>query len=74
LHQRAGSYNFLSPAAELTLFYSGGQGWGKTEIDYTFKKYVKRIRDSTEASYTQNKTLVIQSEDARLKRLLEQNP
>lgn len=60
----------LLDAANLAIYYSGGEKWGKTEVDYTFKKYVKRIKDSTEASYTQNKTLLVQPDPARLKRLL----
>ena len=71
---KSASLETLLDAAQLTLFYSGGQAWGKTEIDYTFKKNVKRIRDSSEASYTQNKTLVVQNEAARIQRLLEQIP
>ncbi len=63
----------LLDAANLTVFYSGGAHWGKTEVDYTFKKYVKRIKDSSEASYTNNKTLLVDSDPVRRKRLLEQN-
>ncbi len=62
----------LLDAAHLVIFYSGGENWGKTEVDYTFKKFVKRIKDSTEASYTNNNTLIIQPDPARLKRLLNQ--
>ena len=62
----------LLDAAHLTIHYSGGSNWGKTEVDYTFKKYVKRIKDSTEASYTHNKTLFIQVDPSRMKRLLDQ--
>ena len=61
----------LLDAASLTIYYSGGEKWGKTEVDYTFKKYVKRIKDSTEASYTQNKTLIVEPDAVRLKRLLD---
>ena len=61
----------LLDAAVLTIYYSGGANWGKTEVDYTFKKYVKRIKDSTEASYTGNKTLIIEPDATRLKRLLD---
>lgn len=60
----------LLDAAVLCIYYSGGEKWGKTEVDYTFKKYVKRIKDSTEASYTNNKTLIVEPEQERLKRLL----
>jgi predicted ribosome quality control (RQC) complex YloA/Tae2 family protein len=60
----------LLDAATLAVFYSGGDKWGKTEVDYTFKKYVKRIKDSTEASYVNNKTLLIEPDPARIKRLV----
>lgn len=62
----------LLDAATLAVYYSGGESWGKTEVDYAFKKYVKRIRDSTEASYANNKTLIIEPERERLQRLLGQ--
>jgi predicted ribosome quality control (RQC) complex YloA/Tae2 family protein len=62
----------LLDAANLCLHYSGGASWGKTEVDYALKKYVKRIKDSTEASYTNNKTLIVAPDPARLKRLLGQ--
>ena len=60
----------LLDAATLAIYYSGGEKWGKTEVDYTFKKYVRRIKDSTEASYTHNKTLILEPDPARIKRLL----
>ena len=60
----------LLDAAVLTVFYSGGENWGKTEVDYTYKKFVKRIKDSTEASYTGNKTLMVEPQGERLQRLL----
>ncbi len=60
----------LLDAAALVIHYSGGRDWGKTEVDYTYKKYVKRIKDSTEVSYTNNKTLNVEIDQLRLKRLL----
>lgn len=60
----------LLDAAQLCIFYSGGENWSTTEVDYTFKKFVKRIKNSHEASYTQNRTLLIQKDPERLKRLL----
>ena len=60
----------LMDAAILAVFYSGGEHWGKTEVDYTFKKYIRRIKDSTEASYTHNKTLLVEMDQERLKRLM----
>ena len=64
----------LLDAAQLTIHYSSNGKWGKTEVDYACKKYVKRIRDSTEASYSNNKTLLIEPDALRLKRLLSQDP
>lgn len=64
------SLETLLDGANLCIYYSGGENWGKTEVDYTFKKYVKRIKDSSEASYTHNKTLLIEPDPTRLKRLL----
>jgi predicted ribosome quality control (RQC) complex YloA/Tae2 family protein len=63
----------LLDAAALTIYYSGGEKWGKTEVDYTFKKHVKRIKDSTEASYTHNKTLIVEPDPERIRRLIQQN-
>ena len=60
----------LLDAATLAIYYSGGEKWGKTEVDYTFKKYVRRIKDSTEASYNHNKTLLVEPDPERIKRLL----
>lgn len=60
----------LLDAAILAVHYSGGDHWGTTEVDYTQKKHVKRIKDSTEVTYTHNKTLMIQTNPERLKRLL----
>jgi predicted ribosome quality control (RQC) complex YloA/Tae2 family protein len=64
----------LLDAAVLAIYYSGGESWGKTEVDYTFKKYVKRIKDSTEASYVNNRTLITEPDKARIKRLLAKDP
>jgi hypothetical protein len=61
----------LLDAATIAIYYSGGEKWGKTEVDYTFKKHVRRIKDSTEASYTGNKTLLVEPDPARIKRLLD---
>lgn len=63
----------LLDAATLAIYYSGGEKWGKTEVDYAFKKNVKRIKDSTEASYVHNKTLIIEPDAARIQRLLSES-
>ena len=70
---KSASLETLLDAAHLVIYYSGGESWGKAEVDYTFKKYVKRIKNSTEASYHHNKTLNIQIEESRMKRLLDQH-
>lgn len=67
------SLETLLDAAYLCLHYSGGADWGKTEVDYTAKKHVKRIRDSSEASYVNNKTLIVAVDRARLNELLGQD-
>ncbi|MBL7715241.1 MAG: DUF814 domain-containing protein [Bdellovibrionales bacterium] len=67
---KSASLETLLDAAQLCIFHSGGENWGTTEVDYTFKKHVKRIKDSTEASYTHNKTLLVKPDPERLKRLL----
>lgn len=66
------SLETLLDAAYLCLHYSGGSEWGKTEVDYAPKKHVKRIRDSSEASYVNNKTLIVEVDRARLNALLGQ--
>lgn len=69
---RSAPLETLLDAANLCIYFSGGESWGKTEVDYTFKKFVKRIKDSSEASYTRNKTLIVEPDSARIKRLLSQ--
>lgn len=70
---KTASLETLLDAAHLAIFYSGGENWGKTEVDYTFKKYVKRMKSSTEVIYTHNKTLLINPDPERMKRLFDQN-
>jgi predicted ribosome quality control (RQC) complex YloA/Tae2 family protein len=64
------SLETLLDAAHLCIHFSGGREWGKTEVDYTLRKNVKRIKGSTEVQYAQNKTLTITPDAARLSRLL----
>lgn len=71
--QKNASLETLLDAAILCIHYSNGANWGKTEVDYTHKKYVKRIRDSSEASYVNNKTLIVDLDPKRLKELLSQD-
>ena len=67
--KRTASLETLLDAATLCILHSGGKDWGKTEVDYTYRKHVKRIKNQTEVSYTQNKTLSITLDEDRVKRL-----
>ena len=67
--QKSASLDTLLDAAHLCILHSGGKDWGKTEVDYTYRKYVKKIKNQTEVSYTHNKTLMVSPEPERLIRL-----
>jgi predicted ribosome quality control (RQC) complex YloA/Tae2 family protein len=69
--KRTASLDTLLDAAQLCILASGGRDWGKTEVDYTFRKHVKKIKNQTEVIYTHNKTLSIDLDEERLKRLYE---
>lgn len=70
--KRSASLDTLLDAAHLCILMSGGKDWGKTEVDYTYRKYVKKIKgSSTEASYSQQKTLVVALDPERVKRLYQ---
>ena len=68
-HGRTASLETLLDAANLCILHSGGKDWGKTEVDYTQRKFVKKIKNQTEVSYSGNKTLVVTLDEHRLKRL-----
>ena len=68
---RSASLDTLLDAAHLCILHSGGKEWGKTEVDYTSRKYVKKIKNQTEVSYSGNKTLSITLDPARLKRITD---
>ncbi|MBS1958619.1 MAG: DUF814 domain-containing protein [Bdellovibrionales bacterium] len=67
--KKTASLETLLDAAHLCILYSGGKDWGKTEVDYTQRKFVKKIKNQTEVSYTNNKTLVVTTDPERAKRL-----
>ncbi len=71
--KKTASLETLLDGANLCLHYSGGKFGakvaGKTEVDYCFRKYVKRIPKSTEVTYSQNKTLVVTYDEKRMARL-----
>jgi predicted ribosome quality control (RQC) complex YloA/Tae2 family protein len=66
---RTASLETLLDAAEICILHSGGKDWGKTEVDYTYRKYVKKIKNQTDVSYTHNKTLAVTPDPSRLTRL-----
>ncbi len=66
---RTASLDTLLDAANLCILYSGGKDWGKTEVDYTPRKFVKKIKNQSEVSYSQNKTLAVQIDQERIKTL-----
>jgi predicted ribosome quality control (RQC) complex YloA/Tae2 family protein len=70
---KTASLETLLDAANLCILHSGGKDWGKTEVDYTPRKYVKKIKNQTEVSYSANKTLVVTLDHTRLKRLYGEN-
>jgi predicted ribosome quality control (RQC) complex YloA/Tae2 family protein len=63
---KTASLETLIDAAVLCLLHSGGREWGKTEVDYTWRKHVKKIKNSSEVSYTQNRTLTVAVEEERI--------
>ena len=67
--RKTASLETLLDAANLCLLHSGGKEWGKTEVDYTQRKFVKKIKNQTDVSYSGNKTLMITIDPERLKRL-----
>lgn len=70
------SLETLLDGAVLVAYYSGVSNKEKVEVDYTFRKFVKRVPgggDKFLVTYTQNKTLMIKMEDERLWRLLKQH-
>ena len=67
--KKTASLDTLLDAATLCILHSGGKEWGKTDVDYTYRKFVKKIKNQTEVSYTHNKTLSVTIEESRLKRL-----
>lgn len=68
------SLDTMIDAAQLCLYFSKYRGHTQTfSVDYTHRKYVKRIQGSDEVSYTQNKTLMIQLDEKRIEELKKQS-
>jgi predicted ribosome quality control (RQC) complex YloA/Tae2 family protein len=70
--KRSASLETLLDAAEVCILHSGGKDWGKTEVDYTYRKYVKKIKNQTDVTYTHNKTLSVTPNQERLTRLFSE--
>ncbi len=72
---KTASLDTLLDAATLVAHYSGVSEYDKAEIDYTFRKYVKRVPGGKKnasqflVTYSQNKTLNIQMQKDRIDRL-----
>ena len=72
---KSASLETMLDAASLVAYYSDISEGEKIEVDYTFRKNVKRVAGKREAflvTYNQNKTLVVSLDKARLERLLSQ--
>lgn len=70
---KTASLDTLIDAAQLCLLHSGGKDWGKTDVDYTFRKHVKKIKNSQEVSYTQSKCLSVAVEEERLRAIISRS-
>ena len=74
---RTPSLETLLDAATLVAYYSDIKTGEKADVDYTFRKYVKRVSGKKNnqflVTYSQNKTLVVKIEETRLWRLLRQH-
>ena len=70
--KKTASLDTLLDAAEVCILHSGGKDWGKTEVDYTNRKFVKKIKNQTDVSYTHNKTLAVTPDPERVKRLFKE--
>jgi predicted ribosome quality control (RQC) complex YloA/Tae2 family protein len=69
--KKTASLDTLLDAAQVCRVLSGYKNMGKIEVDYTQRKYVKRIKGSSLVSYTQNKTLVVENDIARIDRVFK---
>lgn len=68
--KRTANLETLLDAANLCIYFSGGKNWGKTEVDYTLRKNVKKVKKQTDVIYHEYKTLTITPDPKRLERLL----
>ena len=63
----------LLEAAQATLYYSKIRKGKRAEVDYTFKKYVRAIKGTlAEVTYTENKTLYVESDAEVLKKIIRE--
>jgi len=69
------SLETLLDAAMLVAYHSGVANHDKAEVDYTFRKFVKRVPGQKEkflVTYSQNKTLMIKMDEERVLKLIRQ--
>ncbi len=63
--KKTASLETLLDAAVLCLYFSDGKNWGKVAVDYTYRKYVKKILKGEQVSYTHEKSLMVEFDGQR---------
>ena len=63
-------------AAWLAGYYSQGRQRGRVEVDYTQRKYVRKMKGGRpgEVTYSQNRSVLVDLSHARLKEVLNRGP
>lgn len=62
----------LLEAAQFCLFYSKVKAGKRSDVDYTLRKFVRAIKGTpAEVTYTDNKTLYVESDPAVVRKLLQ---
>jgi predicted ribosome quality control (RQC) complex YloA/Tae2 family protein len=72
--RKTASLETLLDAAHFLLYLSDGMRLTQAEVEYTRRKFVKRIPGSKKVSYTQNKTLLVKPDGERVAALLQNCP
>lgn len=60
-------------AAQLAAYYCKARGRGKVDVDYTQRKYVRKIKggEPGRVTYSQNKTIFVELDESQVQRVLE---
>lgn len=69
--KQSASLQTLIDSGHLLAQYSGLRNWSKIELDYTERRYVRKIRGSTQVNFQRERTLTIAFEEERLERLMK---